>query len=75
MAALAAPMTVTAQDGETLDALVWRVLGRGPGAVEPVLEANPGLADLGCVLPRGRKVLIPVAADAPAATPSVSLWD
>ena len=47
---------------ETVDALCWRHYGRTRGAVEAVLQANPGLASCG-PLP------------APAPKPTVSLWD
>lgn len=64
----------TAMAGETLDALLWRTIGTI--AVEPVLAANPGLAEVGPILPEGRAVLIPDTAAAPTATvPLVQLWD
>lgn len=63
-----------AHAGEPLDALVWRMLGTA--AVEPVLEANPGLAELGAFLPEGTIVFLPELAAAPAAAPTlVQLWD
>ncbi len=65
---------VTAHAGEPLDELLWRTVGRS--AVEPVLLANPGLAELGPFLPEGTIVLIPtVATAAPAAVPLLQLWD
>ncbi|WP_438852504.1 tail protein X [Brevundimonas nasdae] len=74
--ALAADLIVQAHGGETLDALIWRILGRGPGAEELVLAANPGLANIAASLPEGARVLIPAAADTPAATlKQVELWD
>lgn len=61
-------------EGDTLDALVWRVYGRLDGRlVERVLEVNPGLAALGPILPAGTKVSLienPGAAEAE----SVRLW-
>ena len=36
-------MRVYAHQGDTLDALVWRHLGRTAGLVERALELNPGL--------------------------------
>lgn len=74
MALIPAPLTVTAKDGETVDALVFRVLGKGATAIEAVLEANPNLADLGLFLPRGQPVVIPVVASGPAVTPMIQLW-
>lgn len=72
-------MIVEAQDGEPLDALVWRVLGRTAVLTERTFAANPGLAQLGAKLPGGTRVdLTDIAAQA-AATPErrqlVSLWD
>ena len=75
MAQLTAPMTVPALAGETVDALVWRVLGLGASAVEQVFQANPNLADAGLFLARGQPVVLPVSATAPAVTPLVQLWD
>lgn len=75
MARLTSPMTVRALAGETVDALVWRVLGLGASAVEQVFEANPNLADAGLFLARDQRVVLPVSATAPAATPLVQLWD
>lgn len=63
------------EPGDTLDRLVWRVTGKGPAAVEQVLQANPGLADLGTFLPYGTRVTIPQTATTATATPLVQLWD
>ncbi|WP_129792555.1 tail protein X [Sphingosinicella sp. CPCC 101087] len=65
---------VTALAGEPLDALVWRVLGTS--AVEPVIELNRQLAEVGPYLPEGTPVTLPE----PAATPApelelIQLWD
>lgn len=63
-----------AQAGETLDALVWRVLKKGASAVEQVLQANPNLADVGLFLPQGQPVSVPDVASAPAVKPMIQLW-
>ena len=75
--ALQAAITVHATAGETLSALAWRTLGRHRGAVEQILEANPGLAVIAEALPEGTPVVIPAAADRPApeSRPLVQLWD
>lgn len=66
----------TALQGETLDALVWRVLGAGSGTVETVLGLNRGIADAGVTLPEGYAVTLPVSAPSPvAAREVVQLWD
>ena len=68
-----AGLTVTAQAHETLDHLVWRHLGTVP--IEPVFEANPGLAELGPFLPEGHPVFLPDIKPAPAEVSLVTLWD
>lgn len=69
-------MRVHAQQGDTLDALVWRHLGRTQGVLEAALAANAHLANLGAVLPHGTPVDLPdpVAAP-PAARALIQLWD
>lgn len=69
-------MRVYAQQGDTLDALCWRHLGRTAAVVEAALEANPGVADLGDVLPHGTAIDLPEpAAAAPAGRTLIQLWD
>ena len=61
-----------AGQGETVDLVALRAYGDTSMTVA-VLEANPGLADLGPVLPHGTKITLPERA-----TPSrtgVNLWD
>lgn len=68
-------MLVRAQQGDTVDELCWRHLGRTAGLVEIVYELNPGLADRGLVLPSGLEVTLP---DQPANKPTaplLELWD
>jgi phage tail protein X len=68
-------MLVRAQQGDTIDALCWRQYRRTAGLVEIVLELNPGLADLGPVLPLGLEIEMP---DQPATKPTaplLQLWD
>lgn len=67
---------VRARQGDTLDAICWRELGATRGVVEATLELNPGLADLGPVLPEGTPVILPSRATvAPAVIPLLNLWD
>ena len=71
-------MIVTAQEGETLDAVVWRVLGRTAAITEQAFDANPGIADLGATLPGGTQIDLTLAAQAVSAPPKrdvVNLWD
>lgn len=66
-------MKARAMQGDTLDLLCWRTLGR-TDIVESTLELNPGLADHGALLPAG--LLVELAAPATAPTrATVNLWD
>lgn len=65
----------SAYQNESLDALVWRVTGGGPSAVEAVLQANRGLAAIAAALPEGTSVIIPDSAPAQAERALVNLWD
>lgn len=48
-------------EGLTVSLLVWRRFQQSmPGAVEAILDLNPGLADFGPFLPVGTIVQIPV---------------
>ena len=64
------------KDGDTADRIAWAVYGRQDlRLVERLLEANPGLADRGPVLPAGLQVAVP---DMPTETPqsgTVRLWN
>lgn len=71
-----ATFTASAEQGETLDALVWRMLGAGSGVVEQVLELNRDLAELGPVLAEGQEIILPAILSAPVAEREmVQLWD
>ncbi len=67
-------MQVIAMQGDTVDAICQRVFGRTAGVTEAVLEANPGLADLGPVLPHGTVLDLPDTNPQPAVQ-RVQLWD
>ena len=67
--------TVAARQGDTLDGLIWREASLGAAAITAVLEVNPGLADLGPVLPHDCTVAIPDAAPATDTVPLIQLWD
>lgn len=67
--------TVRAQQGETVDAICWRHYGRTAGVTEAVLDANPGLADLGTILPHGTLVQLPEVAPQAEQRQMVNLWD
>lgn len=65
-------------EGITLSLLVWRRFKRKTaGYVERVLDINPGLADLGPILPVGTAVVLPLDAEElrPEDPKVVKLWD
>jgi phage tail protein X len=63
-------------DGDMVDQVVWKFYGDTAGRmVERVLDANPGLADLGPLLPAGERILLPELPIIPiAATQGLKLW-
>lgn len=52
-------MKYRAMPGDMLDAICHRYYEGRPGATELVLEANPGLAALGPVIPTGTVIELP----------------
>lgn len=72
---MAALTPVEALPDETVDALVYRVTGAASPTVEAVLEANPGLVELGFRLPAGTVVMIPTDQPKAATATLVQLWD
>ncbi|WP_145588371.1 tail protein X [Yersinia aldovae] len=68
-------MRILAQQYDTVDALCWRYYGRTEGVTEKVLAANPGLADIGPVLPHGYPVEMPEVSATTTTTQTVQLWD
>lgn len=71
-------MRVYAQQGDTIDALCHRHLGRTAGVVEQVLELNYGISLHGPILPIGTAVELP--APSPLTSGAVErhllqLWD
>ncbi|MFE2006442.1 tail protein X [Pseudomonas guariconensis] len=67
--------SVIANQGDTVDAICWRYYGRTAGVTEAVLDANPGLADLGPIIPHGTAVTLPDAAPQAEQRQVVNLWD
>lgn len=69
--------TVTVEgDALTVSLIVWRRFKRPmPGLVETILDANPGLADLGPILPLGTvfEMPVPIARDHQVLDP-IRLW-
>lgn len=66
---------VRASQNDTVDAICWRRYGRTAGVTEAVLEANPGLADVGTFLPTGHLVRLPEIEEQAEQAGTVNLWD
>ena len=67
--------TALTHDGDTVDALLWRELGRTAGLTEQTLELNPGLAARGPILPAGVAIVLPDAVSPAPVRETVKLWD
>lgn len=67
-------MKVTARQGDSIDAICHRHYGRTAGCVEAVLNANPGLAAVGPVLPMGTIIDLPEETPSEKTTNMVQLW-
>lgn len=65
---------VRAIQGDTVDLICHRHYGYTAGVTEAVYLANPGLAELGPVLPIGTLVKLPAIAQK-STQPTVQLWD
>jgi len=63
---------VRAQQNDTVDLLAYRHYG-DTTMVEAILEANPGLAKHGVILPHGLKINLP--ARKAITKPGLNLWD
>lgn len=68
------PGTYLSIQGDTVDLICRRAYGDESELVEAVLEANPGLAAIGPVLPIGTFVRLPDLVK-PATLPEITLWD
>lgn len=65
---------VRSQQGDTVDLICYRHYGYTAGVTEQVLEANPGLAALGPILPLGTVVTLPDVAEKQSDS-VINLWD
>ncbi len=61
-------------ENDMLDWIAWKHYGKQSGAVEAILEANPGLADYGDKLPAGLVIILPEI-QLPETDKIVRLWD
>lgn len=67
-------MQIPARQGDTIDAICHRHYGRTAGTVEAVLDANPGIAALGPILPMGTTINLPDVPPPTTARQTVQLW-
>ncbi|HGN1382113.1 tail protein X [Proteus vulgaris] len=67
-------MRIYTQQGDTVDDICWRYFGQSSGMIEQVLEANPGLVELGAILPIGTTIELPDIQQH-STTPILQLWD
>jgi phage tail protein X len=59
-----------------LDSIIWRRYRRQtPGLLEQTLDLNPGLAELGPLIPHGTIVKIPVVRQTTPIVATRRLWD
>ena len=65
---------IRAIQGDTVDRICHRVYGRTAGVTEAVYDANPGLADIGPIIPVGTLVKLPEVATQPTQA-TVQLWN
>ncbi|WP_447529800.1 tail protein X [Vreelandella sp. TE19] len=63
-----------AHQGETLDALLYRVYGKTAAITEQALKMNPHLADQGPVLTEGTPVTLPPPDTRETVKPKIQLW-
>lgn len=63
-------------EGLTLSLIVWRRFHRPmPGLVEKIVDRNPGLAELGPILPVGTRFDMPISApEEDPVLPAIRLW-
>ncbi|WP_339539408.1 tail protein X [Pseudomonas sp. RA_15y_Pfl2_54] len=67
-------VSIRTQQNDTVDALCWRHYGRTAGVTEAVLEANPGLADHGSILPKELLIKMPESIMIEQRLLTVFLW-
>jgi phage tail protein X len=68
------PSIYTTIQGDTVDLACAKVYGRTKVVTEMVLDANPGLAELGDILPFATRIVMPDMPKQVTARPLVSLW-
>lgn len=69
-------LTYLSRQGDCLDEIAFNQYGQcSAETLAAVLLANPGIADLGPLLPAGLQIVLPDAAPVTTTVPGVSLWD
>jgi len=64
------------KQGDTLDEIAWRQYGAvSSDMLTRIMDANPGLADLGPIIPAGVIILLPDAPETSTIKAGVTLWD
>lgn len=63
------------KDGDMLDVICVAYYGQAGRYVESVLDANPGLAELGVVFSSGTLIELPDLSELNAGKPVIRLWD
>lgn len=66
--------TYKTEQDDTLDFICWKFYGQQSGAVERVLDANPGLADLGPVIPANTTITLPDLPQPATEVQPIRLW-
>jgi len=66
--------TYITKDGDTLDYICWKFYAQQSGAVEQVLDANPGLANKGPIFDGGIEIALPEI-QTKTTVQTISLWD
>lgn len=61
------------KQGDSVDLIAFERFGTSSGTTERILDANPGLADYGPILPMGLVIKIPVPTKADRA-PGINIW-
>ena len=61
------------EQGDAVDLIAFRRFGTSSGTAESILDANPGLAALGPILPMGLVIRIPIPVKADRVE-GINLW-
>lgn len=71
---MAAATKYVTRQGQTVDLVCLAHYGRTASVTELVIDANPGIAALGPVLPVGTVLMLPAIETKPKALELVNLW-